>query len=391
MDSTFVITPEEKLILYCAGTKLDAIIEDKIYSIVISLSDWDYVLQMADRHRLKHFLYYHLNQICPESIPEDVMVSLKNYYAANVQRNLLMFGNLLNILDIFKLRGIESLPYKGPILALETYHNLGLRKFDDLDIFVHKEDVSKVKKILKSINYEPTINLNLKEEKKFIKTMRDYIFYNVEKGITLEIHWRFPSIFFFLPNPDELFDWNNCRTIEIHSKQILVPSPEEMFLILCIHNAEHRWRRISLLCDFKEFINAHEVDWVIIIEKSKKLGIQRLVGINFYLACFLLSLEIPENISKELMTDKDIKKISVIIISKMFSKDNRSIQLSKEMGMSYKLRENKFYGIRDVFRGLFSPGILEWKNVRLPVVLLQLYYLLRPFLLIKRYILNNRK
>ena len=384
MDSTFKLTPEDKLILYCARTQVDEVVEDKIKSTVCSVSNWDYVIKMADRHRLKHFLYYHINQICPENVPDEVMFILKNHFTLNVQKNLFMFGKLLEILDNFKLEKIESLPYKGPLLALIVYDNLGLREFDDLDIFVHEEDVPKVRRILTSMDYKPSVNLNLREERKFIQTMRDYIFHN--ENITLEIHWSFPSIFFSLPKSIELFSWDKCRTIEIHSKQILVSSPEEMLLIICIHNAEHRWKRISLLCDFKEFINANEIDWFEITEKSEQLGIKRLVGINFYLANDLLDLDMPDHIFKELISDKNVKKMSDQIKYDFFSKNVRSTHLLEETLISYKLRENKVHGVKDVLKGITSPGILEWNNIKLPVSLFPLYYFLRPFLLLKRHI-----
>jgi hypothetical protein len=160
-----------------------------------------------------------------------------------------------------------------------------------------------------------------------------------------------------------------------------------MLLIICIHNAEHRWKRISLLCDFKEFICANEIDWFKITDKSEQLGIKRLVGINFYLANDLLDLDMPDHIFKELISDKNVKKMSDQIKSEFFSKNVRSTHLLEETLISYKLRENKFYGIKDVLRGITSPGILEWKNIKLPVSLFQLYYLFRPFLILKRHLL----
>jgi len=387
MDSTFKHTPEDELILYCARTQLNEDFKEKIRSIVFSVLDWEYIIELASYHRLNHFLYFHLNSICPEKVPDEVMLLLKNYFDLNLLRNLFMFGKLIEILDVLRLNEIDSLPYKGPILAFSAYNNLALREFADLDIFVHKKDVSKIRKILMSIGYNPTIELSQKEEKKFIRTMRDYIFYNDENRITLEIHWRFPSIFFSLPNTIELFNWEDCKTIDLQSNQILTALPEDMLLILCIHNAEHRWKRISLLCDLKEFLNANEIDWPIIIDKSKKLGVKRILGINIHLTNELLGLTIPDHIFEELISDKNIRKISLNIISQMFLGNKNSIYLFEETLLSYKLRENKVLGIKDVIRGATFPGILEWKNIRLPVVLFPLYYLLRPFLLLKRHLL----
>lgn len=384
MDSTFKLSPEDKLILYCARTQLDEFLEDKIKSAVCSVSNWDYVIEMADRHRLTQFLYYHINKICPENVPDDVMFILKKDFTSNVQKNLFMFGKLLEILDNFKLEKIEVLPYKGPILAITVYGNLGLREFDDLDIFVHEKDVLKIRRILASMDFQPSVNLDIKKEKKYIQKMRDYIFHNDKNDIILEIHWRFPSIFFSLPKSIELFNWDKCRTIEIHSKSILLPSPEEMLLIICIHNAEHRWERISLLCDFKEFINANEIDWFKITKKSEQLGIKRLVGINFYLANDLFDLDIPDNIFKELTSDKNVKKMSDQLKYEFFSKNPRSTNLLEEMLITYKLRENKIHGFKDILKGITSPGILEWQKIRNPIYM-PFYYIQRPINLLRRY------
>ena len=50
---------------------------------------------MASIHRLTPLLYYNLNAICPEKVPEDVLMKLKNYFHINVQKNLLLTGELI--------------------------------------------------------------------------------------------------------------------------------------------------------------------------------------------------------------------------------------------------------------------------------------------------------
>lgn len=387
MNLTFKPTPEDKLLLYCARTHMDAETKEKIKSIVLMVTDWDYVIEMATRHRLRHFLYNQLNHICPENVPNEVLFSLKKYFDSNIKRNLFMYGKLIEILDAFHLEGIKSLPYKGPVLAISTYGNLGLREFDDLDIFVHRKDVSKVKNILMSIGYEPRIDLDQKEERKFIQTMRDYIFNHSESGITLEIHWRFPSIFFSLPKSIKLFNWDKCQAGVLQSRQIMISSPEDMLLILCIHNAEHRWKRISLLCDFKQFFITNEINLPRLMRRSKQLGIKRIVAINFYLTNVLLGLELQEEFFRTLISDKNVEKISNHILYEMFSTNTKPTHLLNETLISYKLRENSLFGIKDVIRGVTFPGILEWEKIRLPLFLFPLYYLLRPFLLIKRYMI----
>ena len=75
-----------------------------------------------------------------EEVPENILKSLKLNFNRNVKNNLLMLGELIKLLNLFEKQGLNVIPYKGPILAIYAYKNLALRQFDDLDIFVNKND-----------------------------------------------------------------------------------------------------------------------------------------------------------------------------------------------------------------------------------------------------------
>ena len=96
---------------------------------------------MASKHKLTPLLYRNLNSICPKMVPEDILDELKNYFNANVRKNLLMTGELIKILKLLKFNDINAIPYKGPVLANLAYGNLAFREFDDIDILVNKLDI----------------------------------------------------------------------------------------------------------------------------------------------------------------------------------------------------------------------------------------------------------
>ena len=55
---------------------------------------------------------------------------------ANAHRALWLTLELLNIHRHLQARGLEVLPYKGPVLAEALYGNVALRQFSDLDLLV---------------------------------------------------------------------------------------------------------------------------------------------------------------------------------------------------------------------------------------------------------------
>ncbi len=148
------------------------------------------------QHRLTPLLYWQLNNLCPDSIPPKIMERLKTFFHENARKNLLFMGELLKILDLFESNGITAIPYKGPILAIQTYGNLTFREFDDFDLFINQKDGLIAKKILQTEGYHSYLNLNEINEKKFFESQNDIQFSNKKTGIVLELHWKFSSLFF---------------------------------------------------------------------------------------------------------------------------------------------------------------------------------------------------
>ena len=64
-------------------------IKNEIRSLIQQDLDWDYLLQKSSNHRLTPLLYRQLNNICPDSVPQNIMEYLKTFYYENTYKNLL--------------------------------------------------------------------------------------------------------------------------------------------------------------------------------------------------------------------------------------------------------------------------------------------------------------
>lgn len=371
-----LISTEDKLMLLCARSKINVNIETEIKSIIHEDIDWDYIVQRSSQHRLTTLLYWHLNSTCPDLVPDNVMAGLKDVFDRNIQKNLLILGELLKIMEVLKARNITFIPYKGPVMSLHLYGNLSLRQFDDLDIFIYKNDFFKVKDLLITQGYRPYFHLKTMQENFFHKTQREYRFLLPDSDIRLEIQWKFYGVgFSFSGNTSFLDNPQNLKNTKINQQEVFTLSPEDLLLVLCIHASGHLWERLAWIVDIYELISSENLDWNYTFEKSTELGIKRLLMINLLLAVDLLDLKLPPEIHAKIESDIALPNL-VYKIEKMLFKENSGSLLNK-VYIRLIIREKRTNMIMDFFRVLILPDIHEWTEYQLPTYLLPLIYLFR--------------
>ena len=374
LDQSIIVTNEDKMLVFCARTRMDHELREKIIELLHEDLDWDYLTQRAFQHKLMPLLYWNLKEL-PEYIPQKVLKSLKENFNRNAKKNLLMLGELLKLLNLFEEQGLNIIPYKGPLLAIYAYKNLVLREFDDLDIFVNQNDVLNVKEMLISNGYNPQFLLEGFKERRFINSQREYKFNNPETNISLEIHWQFQGVSFSLSD-DPLFlgDPENVEIVKISNKEISSLSPENMLLILCIHASGHYWDRLSWICDVSELIQSYEINWEYILEKADKLGIKRLILINLCLAVDLLDLNLPNTIHKHLKSTT-IQYLTFKVKKRIFMPNSDS--LFQMADIRFNIREKRSHRIKDFLKIMFLPTNEEWDKSSLKSLLPPFSYFYR--------------
>ncbi|MBI5680856.1 MAG: nucleotidyltransferase family protein [Methanobacterium sp.] len=383
MEFNSKIRVEDEIILCCARTSLDLETKDKLLSLIENEINWTYLLEKTSKNRLLPLLYFQINSVCPQKVPKDVLNNLKDDFDENLHKNLLLTGELIKILNLFQSKEISAVPYKGPVLAVSAYGNLGLRVFDDLDIFIQETDIGKVKELLNSKGYE--MDSSNVGDLNYIKSQREYHFINSDSGVQIEIKWKLSGISFsFKTDIRYLYDPKSFEHVKISNTDILSFSREDLLLILCIHNAGHRFQYLQWICDVAELICSNNMNWDKIMDKAGKLGIKRMLFINLLLANDLLDVKIPRDILEEINKDKHSKSISNKLKDDFFSKNNGEPGLLEYSIFHIKIRENLRNGLMDFILHVFAPSDEDLAEIRLPGYLFPLYYIVRPILLLKR-------
>ena len=353
---------EDKLMLLCSRTRMNDEIKSQIVSLIQQEMDWDYLLQRSSKHKLTPLLYWQLNKVSHDSVPKDVMEHLKTFFLENAQKNLLYMGELLRILELFDSHDITAIPYKGPILAIQAYGNLAFRQFDDLDIFIFKKDILKVKNLLISNGYKIQFQPKGLQEKIYLKSQRDYQFISPDNS-NIEIHWNFIGLSFSCKH-DIFKNPQTPKYIEINNMKISTLSDEDMLLILCVHASGHLWERISWICDITEFIRSNKnIDWQILIEKGELYGFQKILQINILLAVELLNLKVPNQILTDLNIKESTRNISSDIKRNLLKNNEIRKGVLYKAIMRYKIRENKSEKIKDFFKTTISHFMFPFISI----------------------------
>ena len=202
---------------------------------------------------------------------------------------LLMTGELIKILELLKINSINTIPYKGPVLANFVYGTISLREFNDLDIFVNKYDTYEVYKLMLSLGYELDSYPNKMDISLYFRTQSEHKFINKNNNIVVEVHNNFQGHFFSFPiSPEFLYENKSLKTINFHNNQISVLPNENLILLLCIHCARHDWSRLFWICDISEIFKSYNIDCSKLIENAEKLKVKRILLITLFLASDLL-------------------------------------------------------------------------------------------------------
>lgn len=304
------LSNEVKLMLYCVRTKIDASLKCQIQELLQAPLDWNQLIGYSHYHEILPLVYYNLNKIYKQNIPEPIFTILKNSYYATLAKNMYLWREFCYIQDAFNKTGIKVIPLKGIILAETLYHNLGLRPMVDIDILVQEKDLYTAKNELLQLGYK--IYLKDLPEDYWRKYHCHFQFHNLDKNILLELHWAFAP-----PRPNKIdlsLIWKRSRPQLIDHTEILTLTPEDTLFSLCFHicrdifNLQHL--ELKELCDIHELITQYNpcLDWDYIMDKVASWRIRGNFLYLYLLTKRYLGTPWPTNISTKLCS-KTIPKL----------------------------------------------------------------------------------
>ena len=375
--------PENELLLCCARTETSPELSARIRALSASVVDWNYLALLAQRHSIRPLLYRQLGRHASELAPPAFLAKLKLQYQENLARNVILAEELCRLIKLFRAAGIETIPYKGPVLALFAYGDLALRRFVDLDVIVKKSDVPRARDLLIKEGYTPTKSLTLAQQDLLLRTQHNLQFARYDRRLLLELHWEVaPHLFASSVQETEL--WQNLETINVRGVEMKALSADDLLFSLCVHGSRHLWERLGWICDIAELITRHEINWTALLQRAADTDSERMFLLGLHLAHKLLDAPLPPNVQQLCAADARLETLANHVIAQLFNGPTHIPATTSEI-FKYNIGVRKSLAARArYFIHMLRPTDSDFGGRPLPGGLSFAYYLIRPFRLLFR-------
>jgi len=370
------------LLLCCARTTASRDLGKRLRELAATDLDWEYLFLLARRHAVVPLLYVQLERHASDVVPREFLSKLKQQYLENSARNTLLTAELCRLISLFEAAVIEAIPYKGPALASFAYDNLALRRFVDLDVIVKKSDVLKAREILLMRGYAPTKSLSLAQQELLLRTQHNMQFARDNRRLIVELHWEVaPHLFASSVSAEKL--WQDLITIDINGTQVKTLAADDLLFSLCVHGSRHLWERLSWICDVAELIQRHTFNWTRLLERAANADTERMFLLGLFLAEKLLDARLPPEVKQRCDADERLESLADNVVEHLFNGTTHVPATSREI-FKYNIRVRKTLTARARYLVYaFRPTDSDLRGRSFPSALNFVYYLIRPFRLIR--------
>lgn len=373
------LSAEIQVLLACARTDLGAEHRARIRRLVQDGVDWPFLTRLAREQRTFPLLYHGLMATCADAIASEPLAELRSLYESNALRNHHLSGQLIRALSALDARGVQAIPYRGPLLARQYYGDLALRRFSDLDVLVRPQDVAEARETLVSIGYRIGTQASVSEQA-LVHAHHYPLFLAGASPVLLELHWEIAEAYFgFSLNAQRV--WDSLEAVEFWGARVMSLAPEDLLLVLCVHASKHGWSNLSLVCDVAEVVRHRpNLAWETTTLQARQVGVERMLLLGLHLASRLLELPLPQAVCKA-NADLAVQTLGDEVVQRLFS-DRAAQPTASERARLFrfhlKLRDGPWRKLQHCLRILFLPTQDDWAFWRLPPALSLLYGFLRP-------------
>ena len=372
------VTPEVELLLLAAQPVRTDVAVERIRALAVSDLNWDLLYQLARRHSLLPLLYQHLHPAYG-LVPVDALEKLRLAYHENVARNLVFTDELVQLTRALNKARIDSIAYKGPVLAILAYGDPALRRFVDLDVMVRRADVLRAAEVLVNRGYVPPKELTVAQQAMLLSSQHNLQFTKHNQRLMVELHWQVSShLFAATVTAEEL--WTNLETVTLDGVELKTLSLDDLVFSLCVHGSRHLWERLAWIADIAHLINGRpDINWDALLERARAAHAERMFLLGVHLAVVLLDAPVTDSLRRRIARDRNIEALSRGIVHRLFDGPKHRPATAAEI-FEYNFRVRSSW--RSRFRYLmftFKPTEGDLGLLKLPARMSFAYYFIRPF------------
>ena len=238
---------------------------------------WKTIIEEAIAQRIAAILFRWLNNFNHQHlIPIHLLNLLKQQMVRQAAWNLLLTKELGRILAACQQRGIACIPIRGPVFAAQLYGDGSMRQMDDLDLFVHREDLSAIKEIFDQLGYAQH-----EQRTGFLEAFSYSLeFIHPQHGVMIEPHWTlvYPP---FVATAGMEPVWARTVRQRWMDMDTWTLSQADLALHLCLHLL-HKGEHTPLLWYYELDMMIRQtrfpLDWTVFVHQAQAMGQAGLIA-----------------------------------------------------------------------------------------------------------------
>jgi hypothetical protein len=266
----------------------------------LTAADWEAAIEQARLHGLTPVLYWQIKKIPGQlTLPAPRLLELRTNFLNSAARNMLLYRELATILGALQGQGIPAILLKGLHLAKLVYPEPALRPMADIDLLLHKDDLSRAAQILQELGYSAGREFDLGREAR--KHQHIPPFYQPGKA-PVELHWTIAT-----PTGPLKVDldglWRRAQPAEVAGLPALVLAPEDLLLHLSLHLLQDEFiGGLRRLYDIAALASCPglPIDWAVSGRRAVAWGSQKSLFLVLYLAHTLFGAPVPQAVLDQL-------------------------------------------------------------------------------------------
>ncbi len=384
LSSSNLGSREKRLLVSCARTRMEPRIAKEIRELAAASLDWDFILTAAAENSILPLVARQVSAVAADIVPADQLERLKNGARANAMRCLLLTAELIKIMDLFRSQGIQAMPYKGPVLAVQAYGDVTLREFDDLDIVLRQRDMAKANEVIQAAGYHPRFPWIFASGGSSV-IPGEYNYRDEERRLIVELHTEW-TLRHFPVRPDLDDMAQRLVSVALSGHGIPTFGPEDMLPLLCIHGSKDFWERISWIADISEFVQSHpRLDWDQAFRRADALRAGRMVRIGLALAAKFLGAPLPDEVAARVQGDSVAVAVASDVASRHLGRESPERDAAARFHFRRRMVQGTLSGWRYSMWLATQPADEDGAMMQLPRPLAPLYAVLRPLRLWRKY------
>lgn len=375
--------PEKRLLICCATTAISREAARRIRELASGPLDWRYISSAAAENSILPLFTRQLLSVARDPVPTPWAAHLERASLASAARSLQLTAELIKLLGEFRARGIQPIPYKGPVVGAQAYGEVALREFADLDFILSHKDVPAAHALLARLGYQPGFRLEAPAWGAGIPG--EYTYADAARGILVELHTERTFRHFPVQPRWEEFA-ARLIPVSLAGHIVLTFCAEDALLMLCVHGAKDFWGRICWVADLAEMARSHAaLDWPALASRAALLGVERMVSVGLLLADRVFAEVLPPEAVGRAREDRTAIQIADRFAANLLARSPRHWGAYGRFYYRRQLIPGARRGWAYASRLAFAPAEDDWSALRLPRALSPLYAALRPLRLARKY------